>query len=685
MIDETSLENMALPKANYYEELETLSEQNFQILFHPSKFELGTRDRRDKGLDITYEIKRADKHTGFRFIVQLKATESIQSNKFGGFSVQLDTSNINYLLNNSCPAFYVLYEVNTKTFYYESITDFLKTLNKKDGEWNKQGTHVLNFSKQLLPGGIIEMYNTAQKNGLLQRNLKDSASLISASFNKSDRISIDANLNITDDAKIRQMIEALGFELINEGKWKEIFLVHKKASGNVASSALYNLILGIANYYGGSRWDAISFLKAASMLKSELDKEMQMHLEYFDTVVKYSIGLINDDEYGNKMLNLENSDNIGLYIKLEKAKTNYIESLNRGSEEKYDQYVKEIQEIINHPKANDAVKLTAKCELVLFEGFKNNSDYLSHTARLNGIEEVLGVDKQARIESVRKFMEVNTAWYKNVEVVIEDAAKSKNSFAYFTAIINMVKVSYQLYVYTSTFSILKGIPGEPKVPMPDKIQTLERLIKRIALAANHFSQIGHIENIIASYSTMFEIYHFLDDTTNANKIMGELESLIDVYDLKDHKKRLELLKNGGTTHENFKKWIAEIFGKVDIKKKEFDTLKAEMITMDEIEKEIKNKPTEGNYSIHLFPIGHFQFPINEKEKVYEILQINNIRAIETYNKIFEMSVRPIANIHYNPIEQEGYKDGNFADKGIENWRNIYRIRKAFFESKFYRL
>lgn len=687
MIDETFLDSMDLPKTNYFEELETLSEQNFQPLFPPSKFEFCTRDRRDKGLDITYEIKRADKHTGFRFVVQLKATESIEPNKTdGSFSVQLDTSNINYLLNNNCPAFYVLYVVNTKTFYYESITDFLKNLIQKESEWNKQGSHVLKFSKKLVPDSITEIYEAAQKNGLLQRNLKDSATQISASINKYDRISIDSDLNITDDAEIRKKIEILGFELINEGKWREILFVHKKASGNVAASALYNLILGIANYYGGSRWDAISFLKTASKLKLELDEEMQMQLQYFDTVVKYSIGLIDDEEYNNKMLNLENSETVGLYIKIEKAKLNYIESLNSNNkEEKYDNFVKSIEEIINHPKANDGIILTAKCELILFQGYKNNENYVNGIANLNAIEEILKPDIQLRIESARKFIDINTAWYQNVEKVIDEAIKSKNNFAIYTAITNEVKVFYQFNVYTSNISIVKEIPDYPTPEKLDKTPIFEKMLKRIGLAANYFSLIGHTENTIAASSTMFEILHYINDTVNANRIMIELENLIDTYDLKGHKSRLELLKNGGTTHEVFKKWIDKILGDNEAKKKEYEEMRSEMVKMDEEENKIKYKPQAENFYIYLFPIGNFQFPQSQKESVYEILQINSESTRKTYDQMFKMGILAVANIHYSPIENEGYKDGNLADKGIENWRNIYKIRKAFYENKFYRL
>lgn len=106
MTTEKDLDEMDLPKANYYEELETLSEHHLQPLFQPCQFELCTRDRRDKGIDLTYEIKRNNKHLGFRFIIQLKSTKSIKANKTdGSFSKSIDTSNINALLHNGHPLF----------------------------------------------------------------------------------------------------------------------------------------------------------------------------------------------------------------------------------------------------------------------------------------------------------------------------------------------------------------------------------------------------------------------------------------------------------------------------------------------------------------------------------------------------------------------------------------------------
>lgn len=682
MITEKDLDEMDLPKANFYEELETLSEHNLQPLFQPSQFELCIRDRRDKGIDLTYEIKRNDKHLGFRFIIQLKATESIEANKVdGSFSKSIDTSNINALLNNGHAAFYLLFDANTKTFYYEHLTDFLKHLNEKDQDWGKQGSHVLRFNKKLLPDGISLIYNATLKNGLLQRNLLERATYISTSINKSDRISIDTDFNITDDAKIREMIEYLGFQLINEGRWREILSVHQTATGNVANTARYNLILGIANYYGGSRWDALSFLKKANNLKSELDKEMEMLLLYFDITVRYSSGLIGEGEYNIKMNNIENSETVGLYIKLDNAKRKYIESLNKNSEERFDLYVKEIEEIINNPKANTGLILTAKCELILFQGYFNNLEYVRGIAQINVTDELIGVDANSRIESASNFISTNKTWYKSVEAVIVEAGKQKNNFAYFTALANKAKVTYQFIVYLSNVKVRKEISGHPIQQRPDNTPMLESTLKDIREAANFFSSIGHIENTIAATSTIYEILHYLKKMDEANRIMSELETMIDKLDLDDHKRRLEYLKNGGTTHETFKNWIEQIFTNADNERKELDKMIEKMIQMDE--KEINEKSQVGNLHINLFPIGDFQFPKEKTELVYEIIQVINPEVKKHFDEMFKLAV-PIANILHNPIEMEGLQDGNLADKDIENWRNIYRIRKSFYDNEFYR-
>jgi hypothetical protein len=684
MSDENLLNEMDLPLADSNDELAVLSETFFKPLFDEKKFIIRSEHERDKGIDFQIELKWEGKCTNFRFVVQLKATDSKDFNQDDSVSLQLNTGNINYLLNNPMPAFYVFYIKKRNIFYFENINDFAKSLYAKNPDWNSQPTHTIRFNKLFDSNGVEEMYQTTLTKGKFQRVLNEKTALKSSLVNIKDKILIDADLNITDDAEIRNLIEAVGFDLVNEGKWKEVIFVHKKASGNVASSAKYNLILGIANYYSGNLIDAFSFFRYASNNKEELTEDLVNYLQFFETIVKFSIGYFSIEDYNKKMEELEDTDNIGLYIKIDLAKKNYLESIDNMSDDKYERFVDEIQNVINDPKANDSIVLSAKCELILFEGNKNNMDYIKSISMINELEEKIGPNLLLRKDTVQRLILERGDWFKKVQAVKVEAGNSKNYFSFFHAIVNEVKVKYEFEVFSNSVFIVRDIPGIPKPEMPDTKPFFDNLLEMIENAIHYYNQIGHIENQISALSTKFEILHYLKNSDDANSVLYELENIIDSYDLRDQKRRLEILKNSGTTHEQLKTLMNTIFVNNERKndKEEYEKMVSEMKEMDEAELEVKAKENSANSYIQLFPIGLFQFPSSERNSVYDILNITN-EARKIFDSMSD-NVIPIANIFYNPIPQEGYLDGNKADLGIANWRNIYRIRKAFFENKYYR-
>lgn len=682
MDDELLLDEMDLPLANPNEELETISNNYFKPLFNVSKFEIRSEDFRDKGIDFHLEIKKSSKHTNFRFAVQLKATDSPKVNDDGSVSLQLNTSNINYLLNTGMPAYYVLYHKNTNIFFYESLNDFVKSISNKNSEWQKQGSHVLRFNKRLDHNAIGEMYNVSIKKGLLQRKINESLALQTSSISLGDRILIDANLNVNTDADIRRVIEAIGLNLVNEGKWREILLVHTKASGNIASTSKYNLVLGIANYYSGNLIDALSFFKGGLKMKSELPVDLQSYLLFFETTVRYSIGIISDKDYQQKMEQLENTEDVGLYIKLEKAKRTYIDTLEENPESSYQQYLKNIEDIISDPKASKNVQLKAKCELILIEGSKKNMNYVQDVAMLKAHEGIFGPDLNKRIEAVKTLIQSKEIWYKNVQSIKAEALESKNYFAYFNAVVNEVKVSFEFEVFISLVFLDEGIPGVEAPERPDSKPRFDDMLAKLNQAYEYYNNIGHIENTVVTLSAKYELLHYLGDFPTADKILTELEMLIETYEMKEIKRRFEFLKNKGSTHEKFKAWMNEIFSEADNQKAEIESLVEDMKLMDDKERSTKTK-IENHLHIHLFPIGYFQFPKNETEKVYQILNIAE-QTKPFFNNLFNQKVIPVANIYHCTIKEEGFGKGKLDDKGIESWKNIYRIRKSFYENNFYR-
>lgn len=162
------------PKVNPHETLETYSEARLTEIFKPEFFELRNVRHRDKGVDMTIEIKdEREEYSGFEFIVQLKATQ--KPNRSGKHTRTIKTINIEYLLSRRDASMYILYIKDTDSYYFEWTDDFVRFLIEKapDKPWEKQPSHVLHFKKALDENAVKEIYHKILREGEEYRRRKD--------------------------------------------------------------------------------------------------------------------------------------------------------------------------------------------------------------------------------------------------------------------------------------------------------------------------------------------------------------------------------------------------------------------------------------------------------------------------------------------------------------------------------
>ena len=675
------INNIFLPSGSENEEVESISRKRFIQLFDAARFIIKDESI-DNGIDFRSEIVKESHKLGFGFNFQLKAKIEAIKNSDGSYSKSLETSNIEYLINNGQPAFYGFYVKNEDKIYYEDLNIFIKSLHDKSISWEDQPNHTLRFTKILDEAAVNNIYNIALNQGKLLRELTYRLAIESSTNANTNKILINFDKSITDDNEIRKMIEGIGLDLINEAKWNEILHVHKKASGNVASTAKYNLILGIANYYSSNIIDAISFFKSSMKNIHELSDELKKHLQYFDIVSKYAVGIISKGEYNNKIKDFENSDNIGFHVKLEQAKNDYASKLEVNENDSYNYFVNELQQIIDNPKASDSVKLLAKCDLMLYEGYKNNMDYVREVSMINAIEGEIGPNVEMRFKSASRFISVNESWFKSASELKKEAHKNKDFIVYYNVIINEIKINYELKVFSDLVKISQEIPNQSPRPMPNKEPFFDSMLSNLKHVYSYYLGIGHIENVVVILSIKYEIEHYLEDYNSAQITLDELEGIVSTIDSTEVKRKLEVLKQQGTTHERFKQLIDNIFDKSNSNKAEVKQLITKMEKMDEDEKVI-DFATFKYLHIHLFPIGYFKFPEDRLEEVLSTLHIDE-SVTKDFKFLYKNEVIPIANIFNDTILCEGFGEGTLADKGIDSWRNIYRIREYFFEKKFLR-
>lgn len=672
------LDEIKLPKGSEKEELEQISKDKLRPLFDIKSFEVREEVYRDKGLDLAIELKYDGNYTNFRFIVQLKSTETKNPNNDGSYSWQIDTSNIQYLLNAGLPAYYICYVKQNNTFYYRQLNDFISELKEKHEDWNKQDSHILHTSKLLNIEEVSTIYEEVKKRLIATRELTEKLQ-IGKKGDSTKKVSITSEYNVTDETSIVELVEKIGLTIINEGKSKDVILLNEKVSGDI-TSPIYNLTVGIASYYTSNLFDSLAYFQKANRKKDNLPQDLIEHLQYFDALVKYSIGFITQEEYHKIIDSLKQSKHLQYYIQIEQAKEKYFSSFNESG---FNQFKKELFSLIDNKEINSKIRFIASCEYLLFWGYKINMEHFQSIALINAIEVQNGSNKNLRIESAKDWLYQNTQWEKFYQELNKEILEKKDFFAFNMCKLNEVKVRFELIVYTSLVKFEQKIHDFPDSVHIDSSEQIEQMIKNLDKISDNYKSLYHIENLIATLSTKYEVLKFSNKEADAKKVVNEIQSLINFHDLKEQKRKFEFLINGGTTEEKVKTLIENTLEKSKSEREEYDKLVNEMKEFDELEKNQENNKTESS-TIELFPIGHFAIPKEKIDSFYEILNIDSYKLTKNLDFFFENGIIPVLNILNENITQEGYANGNLDDKGIASWRRIRVIRENLYKAKILR-
>lgn len=668
------LDKMSLPKSSRNQELEVISKRIFEPLFDVERFILKS-EVIDNGIDYRCEIKYNGKVTGFSFNFQLKSKEKDKPLKTGTYSKSFELSNIQYLVNNTHPAFYGFYIVENDSFYYEYLDEFASNLKRNNPKWESQHNHTLNFSKKLDKQAVDEIYQITLDRGLLFRKINCSLIDRLSLGDLTSNITIDFNYNVTDESEIIINVEKFGFELINQSNWNKVIELHNKTIHSSKFSAKYNMIVGLAYYYTSDYLTSLKYLKDAISDKQSLEIELQNHLIFIISSIKVLLFMITKEEYEKIISTIKPDKHISFHIEIDKAIEDLKEKIFKTENFRVQEFEDCIKSIISNVDASLHVKLRAKSELIIYESNIAIQEYNRHICRINAFEESLFVNYEYR----KKINDELHSLFSDIEhqysMLFEEIKASNNHFAFYYLLTNKQKYDFHKY---STFEILKLVK-EPIII--DYSDNYEKILINVDSSFNYFNKIGHIENQIFAKSIKYEILHYLKRYELAKILIAELEDTVELIDIKSLKEQLEFIKNGGTNHQMLQELLDD---KINNPKEKIEKLRNELIKLDEIEKNININKIDF-YQVTLFPIGNFILPKNNLEKFYKIFKIKKSKLKEQFKYMFELGVVPVVNTYVYPIRQEGPLEGNLEYKGFESFLNMYNARKKFFENKFYRL
>lgn len=541
---------LPLPRSSPNEDLETISRRQFSLLFDPKYFEIRHEDYRDKGIDLTIEVKENDSYTNFRSAFQLKSTSSTHPNKDGSISFPVNISNIQYLLNFVMPAYYILYEANVGQFYIESVNTIYAQLISKYQDRILPEQFTINFLKILDTKTVEEVYQQTLSKGKLFSRISPNIAMEGANPKNTSGILIDFDNQVYSIEDNLRLIDKYGFDLLNDHRFDTIIEIEKRSHPREKATPVFNLVCGIAYYQKAKIFKAIEFLKQAEKEKEHFAPEVQSMLEYTFLNAKFLLGLISDASLNEGVMKIIASQEIGSFLQLEKIKKEYWQG--EGKEhDKLQKFYNSTESVLKDDRYNQgayaiayAQILSAEYVLLINDALKN---FITIAGRFKEYEKTKTYQQWEALEKefLQRFDATITFAHQIKDLLgLINLSGEKIAWLYNKAALRYILENFNIESFTVTGPV-----------NPEDRSKLTALLKKLDNQAEAYESIGHIENKIACLERKYEIQRFLELNEDASATAELISELIADNEFNGIKERLQNLINGKTSHER----MADIF------------------------------------------------------------------------------------------------------------------------------
>ncbi|WP_158963717.1 DUF4365 domain-containing protein [Myroides fluvii] len=648
---EHDINNRNLPNDSRNIQLEIKSKNYFRLLFDPHRFVV-KEETIDNGIDFRLELKANSKITGFGLNFQLKSTENTKQNIDGSYSKSIKTSNIEYLLNNGQPGFYGFYINQENAIYFVTLKEVIHYLTNSNPKWQEQANHTIKFKNKLDSNSIDEIYRIVFSDGI---SLRKTNALLAENFGaikKNDVILTDFNYNVISESEIVSCIEEIGILLIDQCKWDTIISLHQKTRHLNDRSAIYNLVVGVSYYYSGEFLKSIDFLKQANRKINLLEPTLKEYLLFMYLNLQKTLNFITTTQYEDIANSFTKDGTIYLHQQLDEIKLLRSEMYTSGNISI--KFEKAIHKLINNPRATNYIKNLAKIELL---------DYTSEQF----ISSLITILVQNQVEyAEQQFGEIS----KQYEELCHQTKQGNSNFAYHICTIKYCRFIIHFDCLVRRITNLK---------LPDTF--LSNVLNNVNDILSYFKSIKHTENVLFTLTVLLEYYQNIENQEKILEVLNLLDTYIEQYDNYDFNKKINYTKEEGT----FVEWIIKEKEKIDDSTNKILVMQKELKELEQEEEKSQHSFNSAYFTIHLFPMGNFQFNPKEIDLLFKILKINDINLIDHVKYMFKSSIIPVINCYPDEITEEGFANGNEEYKGDKNFINIYNIRKQLFEHKIHKV
>jgi hypothetical protein len=371
-----------LPKGDRADDLQQQSLTAFRAAVPVDRFLF--RDERvdDKGVDVSLELKANGCFTNIRTQVQLKSTDRASTNADGSVSLQVDVSNLNYMLNGPSPL-YLLWIAPTNELRYAWAQDEARRLHEQSPDWDQQGKVTLRFSAFVTRAAWDDVYARVLREGQLQRQVHDR--LAQATTAERIVIRIDPKtLATTDSDQAYQVLSTSGLAVVAAGYAGHVLSQAQLLTPTQMSEPRIQLVCGYAAATLGDYFAARGHLGRATAGRPQLTQLDGFFLDSLLLTCDFHVGRIGADEFRERRLRIEADapPAIAMQVRLDRLRRDHLAERDDSHRSAVAAELRrEVACITADPDATASMKLEAQIVQLYAEGGDLNLDFIRTMCR----------------------------------------------------------------------------------------------------------------------------------------------------------------------------------------------------------------------------------------------------------------------------------------------------------------
>jgi len=456
----------------------------------------------------------------------MKGTDADTLNADGSFSLPVQTSNLNYLLNGPCPL-YILWIAPRDELRYVYARDEARRLYSENPDWMSQQTVTLRFTRIISPPEWDNIFNLTLREGQLHRHTHD----ILARSTTSEKVIVgidSGSLVISDPEQLYAMLRTSGMAIVGAGYASYVLNQSRLLSAARIAEPRLQLVLAYANVSLGEYFTAKGHLAKAQPRKDDLSQIDQYFLQGLQLACDYQLGRIDATALiaAQQQLETQAPPELALQFRLDRLRFQHLQE--RDHKRRAD-LLREIEgvtrQIETDGSAPTSIKLQARLLRLFAQAMDANFNYVHGITRLLMRRDMrLKTATPSALTMLHQLRQADDRITQEMEALVQAVVREGHPLliaeAIFTrAMIATAKVAERRFLLAAIEHQVRPVPNVA-------IRDME---KQLQQAIQIFEKAGCLEGSIRATLILADWYEIIDEAekarTLAEKVVGSAQAL----------------------------------------------------------------------------------------------------------------------------------------------------------------